>query len=114
MSTLLVYVHILIDGLDIQRYSISEKAQKIGLMFQNPSQQFTMITLEGEFIFSLENCRVSYDNAKRRIQEAVDEMEIAHLMHQQLTTLSGGEKQRAALAILIAVDAPGFCCKVQS
>lgn len=100
--------NILVDGLGIHKYSISEKAQKIGLMFQNPSQQFTMRTLEREFVFVLENCGVSYYNAKSRIQEAVDEMGISHLMYQELTTLSGGEKQRAALAILIAVDAPVF------
>lgn len=100
--------NILLDGQPIQGYANAEKAQKIGLMFQNPGQQFTMRTLERELYFVLENCGIPYDLAKERIREAVDEMGTAYLLHQDLMTLSGGEKQRAALTILIAVDAPVF------
>lgn len=98
--------NILFDDQPIQEYSNAEKAQKIGLMFQNPAQQFTMNTLERELYFVLENCGIPYDLAKERIREAVDEMDTAYLLQQDLMTLSGGEKQRAALTILIAVDAP--------
>lgn len=98
--------NILFDGQSIQKYTMAEKAQKIGLMFQNPGQQFTMRTLERELFFVLENCGIPYDLAKVKIREAVDEMGVGYLLHQDLMTLSGGEKQRAALAILIAVDAP--------
>ncbi|MFW3364050.1 ATP-binding cassette domain-containing protein [Aerococcus viridans] len=98
--------NVVMDGQRMSDYTIPEKAQKIGLMFQNPGQQFTMRTLERELYFVLENCGIPYNLAKERIREAVDEVGIAYLLHQDLMTLSGGEKQRAALTILIAVDAP--------
>ncbi|MCP6347109.1 ATP-binding cassette domain-containing protein, partial [Klebsiella pneumoniae] len=53
-------------------------------------------------------CGLPYDQAKVRLNQAVDDLGIRHLLEQDLMTLSGGEKQRAALAILIAVNPPVF------
>lgn len=100
--------NVVMDGQRMSDYTIPEKAQKIGLMFQNPGQQFTMRTLERECFFALENCGLPYDQAKVRLNQAVDDLGIRHLLEQDLMTLSGGEKQRAALAILIAVNPPVF------
>ncbi|MGY3766104.1 ABC transporter ATP-binding protein [Vagococcus vulneris] len=99
---------ILIDGCSYQNLSMSEKAQKVGLVFQNPSQQFTMRTLYNEMVFALENCGIYGDNLKFRIKEAVDFSETLDILNQDLTTLSGGQKQRAALAVIVAVNPDVF------
>lgn len=97
---------ILVNGHSLHGESMAVKAQHIGLLFQNPAQQFTMRTLARELVFALENIGLSYAEATVRMQTAVAMMEMAPFLQQDFATLSGGEKQRAALTVLLALDAP--------
>lgn len=75
-----------------------------GMMFQNPSQQFTMTTARQEIVFSLENLGLNKKEYQQRLQQAVAFTQIAPFLDRPLMELSGGEKQKAALAVLIAMQ----------
>ena len=74
------------------------------MLFQNPSQQFTMKTLERELIFALENLGISPEEMNRKIQTALQLVQTQTLFTRELATLSGGEKQKAALTVLLAMN----------
>ncbi|MGX6971428.1 ABC transporter ATP-binding protein [Vagococcus bubulae] len=97
---------ILIDGERLNHASMSEKAKQLGMMFQNPGQQFTMKTLRREIIFVLENLQTAPNDISEQMQEAIQMVETSELLDRNLSTLSGGEKQRAALTVLLAMKSP--------
>lgn len=99
---------IFVNNHNTQQLTTVEKAQQIGIMFQNPSQQFTMRTLQRELMFVMENFNLPIAESNERMARAVQEMQMGALLHRELVTLSGGEKQRAALTILLALDPPIF------
>lgn len=78
------------------------------LMFQNPSEQFTMATPRQEIIFALENLRLDHPSYEKRLKKAVVLTQISRLLDQKIATLSGGERQRVALAVLIAMNVDLF------
>ncbi|WP_054653710.1 ABC transporter ATP-binding protein [Secundilactobacillus silagei] len=83
----------------------SDRGQLVAMMFQNPNQQFAMDTVERELIFALENQQVAPNHMMARVDRALDYVEITDLRHRQLNSLSGGEKQKVALAVIIAMRA---------
>lgn len=74
------------------------------MMFQNPAEQFTMATPREEIIFALENLNLNKNEYEKRLDYAVNFAQISNLLDQKIITLSGGEKQRIALAVLVAMD----------
>ncbi|BDR59843.1 ATP-binding cassette domain-containing protein [Lactobacillus xylocopicola] len=74
------------------------------MMFQNAGEQFTMATPREEIIFALENLQVNAAHYPKRLQEAVQFTQIESLLDQKINTMSGGEQQRVALAVLVAMD----------
>lgn len=83
-----------------------ELRQTIAMMFQDPSQQFCMATVLDEFIFTLENLQLKPEEMEQRIDEALSFTNSSHLKNRSFKTLSGGEKQKVALSIVVAIDAP--------
>ncbi|WP_279081209.1 ATP-binding cassette domain-containing protein [Lactobacillus apis] len=78
------------------------------MMFQNAGEQFTMATPREEIIFALENLQLSSDQYLERLNDATKFTQIEQLLDQKITTLSGGEQQRVALAVLVAMDVDLF------
>lgn len=78
------------------------------MMFQNAGEQFTMATPREEIIFALENLHLSSDQYLERLNDATKFTQIEQLLDQKTTTLSGGEQQRVALAVLVAMDVDLF------
>lgn len=78
------------------------------MMFQNACEQFTMATPREEIIFALENLHLSSDQYLERLNDATKFTQIEQLLDQKITTLSGGEQQRVALAVLVAMDVDLF------
>ena len=78
---------------------------KVALMFQNPDLQFAMPTLFDELVFALENEQLGKKEAENRIKKAVQLTNTEAFLHQKFAELSGGEKQRASLSVLLAMDA---------
>ena len=81
---------------------------KSAMMFQNAGEQFTMATPREEIIFALENLKIDREHYSKRLQKATSFAQIDQLLDQKINTMSGGEQQRVALAVLIAMDVDLF------
>lgn len=79
-----------------------------GMAFQDPNRQFTMATPREELIFALENKLIDRISAQNIINEVSNKTNILHLLDRPLLQLSAGEKQRVALAVLIAMQSDLF------
>lgn len=79
-----------------------------GMVFQDPNRQFTMATPREELIFALENKLIDRISAQNIINEVSNKTNILHLLDRPLLQLSAGEKQRVALAVLIAMQSDLF------
>ncbi|WP_294497770.1 ABC transporter ATP-binding protein [uncultured Gemmiger sp.] len=88
-----------LTGMDPQ-----QRARQVGMLFQNPDLQFCMDTLREEMRFCMENLCLAPDAMDPRIDAAAAELGVQALLDQPLHTLSGGEKQRAALACLYVME----------
>lgn len=89
---------------NINDLSIIERVKKVALLFQNPNQQFAMSTPFDELVFTLENLQTPPDDIKARAMAALEFVDIANFKDQNIQTLSGGEAQKVALAICLAMD----------
>ena len=88
--------------------SLKQPFTNWGMVFQDPNRQFTMATPREELIFALENKLVDQPTALKRIDEASKKTNILNLLDRPFLHLSGGEKQRVALAVLIAMESDLF------
>lgn len=94
-----------LNNTNISEIPETDRGQFVAMMFQNPNQQFAMDTVERELLFTLENQRISPAEMMPRVDRALEYVEISSLRHRQLNSLSGGEKQKVALAVIIAMNA---------
>lgn len=95
---------VLIDGSEVSQLSIIARVQKVGILFQNPNHQFTMESLFEELIFTLENIGYHLQEIDSKIAEVVQQCRCEAILHRPIHHLSGGEKQKAALAVLFAMN----------
>lgn len=91
-------------GRDTRRNSPRDLAELVGFVFQDPDAQFVVEIVEDELAFAMENAGLPQAIMRRRIEEALDQLEIAHLRHRSLSSLSGGERQRVAIAAALTVQ----------
>ena len=91
-----------IAGLDAQHAPIYDIAEIVGLVQQNPETQFCTLTVQDEIAFGLENRRLPPEEIRARIAWALDVVGAQALQERPLATLSGGEKQRVAVAAMLA------------
>ena len=82
-------------------YKISEK---VGSVFQNPKTQFYTTNTTDEIAFALENYGVEREKIQKRLQEVQETMHISSLMDRNIFALSGGEKQKIAIAAVYALN----------
>lgn len=99
---------VLIDGSQVSQLSIVERVQKVGILFQNPNHQFTMENLFEELIFTLENIGHPVQEIDTKIAEVVRQCRCKAILHRPIHHLSGGERQKAALAVLFAMNPRGY------
>lgn len=95
---------ITVNGGNPALLSPAVRCGKVGMMFQNPSLQFCMDTVENELAFCLENIHVSRDAMDASMDAALDFCNIGHLKKRRLISLSGGEKQLAMLACMVLLS----------
>jgi len=92
-----------VAGLDTLKHSTKELATKVGMIFQDPENQLVTMDVEREIAFGLENLAFSQDLIARRLEESLDTLDISGLRHRQVHELSGGEKQKVAIASVLAL-----------
>jgi len=91
-------------GRPLSSMNTKERAGYLTEMFQNPDLQFCMDSLRKEMQFCLENICVPPDQMDERIFKAAKACKMESMLDRKFHTLSGGEKQRAALACLYVMD----------
>lgn len=94
---------VLVQGLDTRNHSTKELATKVGMVFQDPENQLVAVDVEREIAFGLENLAFSRNLIAKRIEESLDTLGISHLRHWTVHQLSGGEKQKVAIASVLAL-----------
>ena len=82
----------------------AERFRRVNMLFQNPEDQIVTLTVEEEVGFALENYRVEPAEIHRRIDDALDLVGLAGFRPRSMLELSGGEKQRVALAAMLALE----------
>ena len=76
----------------------------VGFVFQDPEAQFVVDTVESELVFAMENHNLPQTTMRKRVEEVLDQLSIAHLRNRRISTLSGGEKQRVAIASVLTLE----------
>ena len=79
-------------------------SQAVGFVFQDPEAQFVVDTVEAELAFAMENHNLPQATMRKRVEEVLDQLNIAHLRNRRISTLSGGEKQRVAIASVLTLQ----------
>ena len=93
---------VVVFGRDTREHQPRDLADVIGFVHQDPEAQFVVDHVEGDLAFALENLAMPAGEMRRRVEEALDALDIAHLRDRSPASLSGGERQRAAIAGALA------------
>jgi len=92
-----------VAGLDTREHAIPQLTSHIGLVFQNPTTQLFCLTVHEEVAFGPRNLGLSRDEVAERSKFALEATGIGHLRERAVNTLSTGEKQRLAIASVVAM-----------
>lgn len=94
---------IVIDGQQLTEENVWSIRRQIGMVFQNPDNQFVGATVEDDVAFGLENQGLSRQEMKKRVEEALDLVGMLDFKKREPARLSGGQKQRVAIAGVVAL-----------
>ena len=94
---------VLINGQALSSENIWEKRQEMGIVFQNPDNQFVGATVEDDVAFALENNQVPPEEMQVRVEEALKMVNMWDFRDREPARLSGGQKQRVAVAGILAL-----------
>ena len=83
--------------------NVWEKRRHIGMVFQNPDNQFVGATVEDDVAFGLENQGIDYATMVSRVTEALEIVGMKEFKDREPARLSGGQKQRVAIAGVVAI-----------
>ena len=94
---------IVIDGQRLTEENVWDIRRQIGMVFQNPDNQFVGATVEDDVAFGLENQGLSRQEMKKRVEEALALVGMLDFKKREPARLSGGQKQRVAIAGVVAL-----------
>lgn len=92
---------VIVNGINTREATIAELARKVGFVFQNPNDHLFADTVEEEIAFTLKNLGFEDGEVALRVDEMLGRFNLTPYKHQYPRSLSGGEKQRVALASVI-------------
>ena len=94
---------IVIDDQRLTEENVWNIRRQIGMVFQNPDNQFVGATVEDDVAFGLENQGLSRQEMKKRVEEALALVGMLEFKKREPARLSGGQKQRVAIAGVVAL-----------
>lgn len=94
---------VVIDGLELNDENIWTIRQKVGMVFQNPDNQFVGSTVQDDVAFGLENIGLPREEMIERIDKALKRVGMEDYKQVEPARLSGGQKQRVAIAGVLAL-----------
>ena len=92
-----------VDGLKLNDNTVWEVRNKVGIVFQNPDNQFVGATVADDVAFGLENRGVSHTEMVKIVPEAIKAVGMSEYTNAEPANLSGGQKQRVAIAGILAI-----------
>ena len=94
---------IIIDGLKLDEENVYKIREKLGIVFQNPDNQFIGSTVKDDIAFGLENRLVKSEEMDEIINKYASIVGLEKFLDKEPTALSGGQKQRVAIAGVLAM-----------
>lgn len=95
---------ITILGEKLTKKSIVSIRKKVGMIFQNPDNQFIGATVEDDIAFGLENRNISRKEMYKTVEEFSKKVGMSSFLNKEPSTLSGGQKQRVAIASMLSLN----------
>ncbi len=91
--------------LEIENDSFNDSIlEKPALVFENPDNQIIGTTVEEDIAFGLQNIGIDREEIEKKIDLVLEQLKITELKKREITSLSGGQKQKVAIAALLALD----------
>lgn len=94
---------VFVEGIELTKDSIWDIRKRVGMVFQNPDNQFVGTTVRDDVAFGLENNGVPREEMIKRINESIEMVRMSEFMNHEPHRLSGGQKQRVAIAGVLAL-----------
>lgn len=98
------YGSVEVDGLDTVEASLTDISRLVGSVCQDIDSQMVSSVVEDEVLYGLENFGVPKDEIPVRVERALEDMGIADLRDRTIASLSGGQKQKVAVASILALE----------
>lgn len=95
---------ILYDGKVLSEDTIDEVRRRVGIVFQNPDNQFVGYNVKYDIAFGMENHQVPREEMLKRIEEFSKKVDMQDFLDREPQTLSGGQKQRVAIAGILSLN----------
>ncbi|MDD3888386.1 MAG: energy-coupling factor transporter ATPase [Syntrophomonadaceae bacterium] len=93
-----------LDDKEIRQMDRRNLVQQVGMVFQDPESQLVMTNVEQEIAFGLENLGLPNGLMRRRVMEVTSALGLSNYLHSFIPELSGGQKQKVALASVLAMQ----------
>ena len=98
------YGSVTVEGCDTVDTSLTDLSRLVGSVCQDIDSQMVSTVVEDEMLYGLENFGVPRDEIEGRLEQALDDMGIADLRDRTIASLSGGQKQKVAIASILALN----------
>lgn len=95
--------NVTVGGIELSYDSVWDVRRMVGMVFQNPDNQFVGATVEDDVAFGLENQGVEREEMQRRVKDALEKVKMQDFATREPARLSGGQKQRVAIAGVVAL-----------
>lgn len=92
-----------VDGIELTEKTMWDIRDRVGIVFQNPDNQFVGATVEDDVAFGLENRQVPRSKMQTIVHDVLDEVDMLSFQKSEPQYLSGGQKQRVAIAGILAI-----------
>ena len=97
------YGSVRVNGLDTVDTPIQDLSRQVGIVFQDVDSQIISPLVEDELLYGLENFGVAREEIPLRVEEALQRISIADLKDRSISSLSGGQRQKVAIASILAL-----------